>query len=193
MPLKLDTGPTTDAVTYAEAKAWLKLPDDTDQTEVTRLIKMATAQAEAVSGMSLITQTWIQYMDAFPGEIELQRNPVQSITHVKYYDTSGDLQTLTASTDYQSDLVSVPARIKPARETTWPEVYSDYYNAVEVKFVAGYGDAETDLAALYDAERIRTGVLKSVAFSYENHGEGTLLKIPDDVMSEWLSFKVNWG
>ena len=87
--------------------------------------------------------TWTLTLDSFPAEILVDIVPVASITSVAYVDTDGDAQTLTAVTDYQTDLNSNdgPASIKPAYGTTWPSTRSGTYAAVTVTFVAGYATA----------------------------------------------------
>ncbi len=50
--------------------------------------------------------TWTLTLDSFPAEILIDKVPVASITSVAYTDTDGDAQTLTAVTDYQTDLNS---------------------------------------------------------------------------------------
>ena len=77
--------------------------------------------------------------------IRLPLGKVSSVTHLKYTDANGALQTLSASTDYQTDLYSQPARIMPAYGASWPTVRADTFNVVTARFVAGYGSAATDV------------------------------------------------
>ena len=104
----------------------------------------ATALAEERTGRQLVTATWTLKLDAFPAHeapIELPKAPLQSVTHVKYYDTAGVLQTLSSA------LYAVEAPVgdfaEPGRIVlNYGEVYPGTYaqlNAVEVEFVAGYG------------------------------------------------------
>ncbi|GAG61279.1 unnamed protein product, partial [marine sediment metagenome] len=46
--------------------------------------------------------------------------------------------------DYRTDIVSEPARINPAHGLVWPSS-RDVTNAVYVTFIAGYGDAGSDV------------------------------------------------
>lgn len=79
------TKPDDYPTTYAEAKAHLRLDDDSEQDYVTDLIAAATAYAENIMGRSLmqrtITATYFAY--ATPLDLTyLPRGPVISITSV---------------------------------------------------------------------------------------------------------------
>jgi uncharacterized phiE125 gp8 family phage protein len=94
----------------------------------------------------LITQTLVWRRDTWPGAnvLWLPGSPVQSISHLKYTDSAGAVQTLVDGTDYTKDLYAVPARIVPYLNTAWPGL-EDSPNAVEVEYVAGYGDAAANV------------------------------------------------
>jgi uncharacterized phiE125 gp8 family phage protein len=58
------------------------------------------------------------------------------VTHIKYTDTDGALQTLSSSR-YVVDTACKPGRIIPAYNDYWPST-RDIPNAVTVRFVAGW-------------------------------------------------------
>lgn len=132
-------------MTTAQQKTFMKFTSSAEDALITFLIAAARRKAENDTGLQLITATWLLNMDKFPGVIRIPKPPIQSVTHVKYIDTDGDQQTWD-SDDYQTDLLSRPARIKPAPDESYPSIRSQF-NAVEVKFVAGFGDASTDVPA----------------------------------------------
>ena len=75
---------------------------------------------------------------------------------VKYYDSDNVLQTLD-SDDYDVDDVSEPARIRSVATTSFPSTY-DRLNAVQVRFVSGYGsDASAIPNPLIQAIRLIIG------------------------------------
>jgi uncharacterized phiE125 gp8 family phage protein len=163
----LSVAPVAEPVT----KAWMKehLPlDGTDHDDLLdRYIAAARLQVEAHTKRQLISATWLLKMSSFPAEIIVPYPPLQSVTHVKYYDDAGDQQTLTANTDYQTDLTSEPGRIKPAYNKSWPSIRVGNYESVEVKFVAGYGDAGTDVhESLVEAVQITAAMM----FRYRDEG-----------------------
>ena len=193
MGLVLDTAPSAYPVTLEEAKIHLRLADLAEEDSiVSYLITAATEQAEAFTQRRFITQTWKLLFDSFPskltptedwpGAIRLPYPPLQSITHVKYYDTNSTQQTLTAGTNYVVDTGTQPGRIVPAPQLIWPSVQTEKLNAVEIKFVCGYGAAAAVPAS------IKAAILLILAHYYEYRQEvvtGTIVtKIP--MASEWL-------
>ena len=85
---------------------------------------------------------------------------MQSITSVKYYDANGTLTTLSGSL-YQTDIVSEPARISvsPGGISLWPSTQIDKINAVEIEFVAGYGNAAAVPPGIKHAVKLAVGSL----------------------------------
>ena len=94
-------------------------------------------------------------------EIYLPRNPVQSVESITYYDTDGVKHTLDPAT-YILDSDSEPARIIPAPNASWPAT-QNRPGAVEVRFVAGYGDNGSSVPA-----GIRHWLLLMIGTLYEN-------------------------
>lgn len=140
--LLLVTAPTEWPVSLAEVKQFSKLNAEIteDDPVFERARKFATERCEHVTGRALCTQTWKQFLDGFPcgrdGDvIRLYKPPAASVTHVKYLDTEGTLQTL-ASTEYKVDIYREPARIAPAYGKYWPTTRIEL-NAVEIQFVCG--------------------------------------------------------
>lgn len=162
MALKLITAATTYPVTLADAKLHCKVDDVADDALITAMITSATELAEQELGRALMAQTWEVTLDSFPDAFELTRVPVQSVTSVKYYDTTGTLQTLSGSL-YSVDTADGDgfAYVTPAYNTSWPET-RDQINAVSVRYVSGY----TDAAAV--PEPIKAWIKLMVAAMYEN-------------------------
>ncbi|MDV2503086.1 MAG: head-tail connector protein [bacterium] len=163
------TAPTKEPITTDEAKAHLRVDITDDDTLIDSLVNAARLYAEGFTSRALITQTWDLFLDDFPASpgrlrqeaIIVPKAPLQSITTVKYLDTAGDQQTLAAS-KYRVDAKSHPGRITPAYGEVWPTTRG-VINAVEVRFIAGYGDAETDVP-----QQIIQGMLMLIGHLYEN-------------------------
>ena len=189
MQLSLVTAPSTDPITVAEVVANSRLdtsgspPLPVDNTLVQTMIKAATTAVDGKDGWlnrALVSQTWKLYLDKFPSSnrdtkyedvnrkngIILPLPPVQSVTHIKYKDTSGTLQTLSASL-YSLSNMKDPGIIVPVYGQTWPET-QDVIEAVEIQFVAGYG-AETAVP-----KAIKQALLMMVEEMYNNRGETVL-------------------
>lgn len=163
--LKLITGPTSEPVTAAEAKLHARIDDDTDNAAIAGMIKAARELAETYTRRAFITQTWALYADAFPscGFIELPRPPLISVTHVKSY-TDADVASTFSASSYYVDDASTPGRLVLRDSAAWPDV-TRVANGVEIRYVAGYGDAASV------PQSVKIGVLQLVAWLYQHRGD----------------------
>lgn len=144
MTLSIYTAPGSEPVTTAEVKLDARLSETALDATIATLITAARMDAESETGRALMPQTWELLLDAFPSEsgaIEVGKLPISAITHVKYYDTSGVLQTL-ASDQYVLDANKLPGWIYLAPDCLWPSTQCRE-NGVQIRFVAGYADAAT--------------------------------------------------
>lgn len=184
MALTLITAPAAEPVALADVKAFLRVDHGDDDTMIDAMIIAARQEAEKICRRSLITQTWELVSDSFPREIAVPLPPLQSVTSIKYYDTNGVEQTLSALL-YQVDIDSAPGRIIPAYGEVWP-VTRCQLNAVRVRFVAGYGADDTKIP-----EAIKTWIRIRVATMYENREAFTQgqpiqeLKFVDGLLDEY--------
>lgn len=95
-------------------------------------------------------------------EIYVPLPPLQSVTSIYYWDSTTGLRTLLDPSTYIVDNVSEPARIVPAPNTSWPATLNRI-NAVEVTFVAGYGDSGASVPS-----GIKDWLLMMAGTLYEN-------------------------
>lgn len=167
MGLQLVTAPTSDPVTLVEAKTQCRVDHDEDDGLIAGYILAAREAVEVFTRRKLFTQTWDYTIDgSWPTErvsgyprlrICLPLPPLQSVTHIKYYDTAGVLQTLAAD-QYRVDPTSYEGRIEPAYGVTWPSV-RNMLATISVRIVVGY-------AAI--PEPIRQAILLTVGHYYAN-------------------------
>jgi len=170
----LITAPATPVLTTAEAKDQARIDHDEEDTLVARLVATATAYFDAkdgVTGDALISQTWrltlgnLEIVDRvffpiFPARstspINLPITPAQSITSIKYY-LDGALETLDAS-NYRL----INGEVYLTDTGSWPamDIRED---ALQIEYVAGYGDAASDIA-----QTTRHGIAMMVAYLYEH-------------------------
>lgn len=193
MPLKLITAAALDPVDLATVKAHLRVEHSGDDALIAFYLGAiaSTLQGKDGSlGRALITQTWDLYLDAFPcAEILLPLAPLQSVTSIKYDDTNGVEQTISAS-NYTVDSVSEPGWIAPNANYSWPDTL-EAVNAVRVRFVAGYGNNPSDVPPA-----IRAAILLATATLYEHResvvvGEqGGAVELPGSVRHLLSTFKV---
>lgn len=106
------------------------------------------------------------------GTIRLPCPPVSAITHVKYIDSDGVLQTFSAANYVLAGriLALVPG-------ASWPSG-GDYVNAAQIRYVAGYnGTPVTDSGGTGDVpERIKAVVRDLVLAQYASDNADPLLK-----------------
>lgn len=158
---ELVTAPASEPVTRAEAKTHLRESSTDEDDLIDGLIVAARKLVEAQTSRQLVTATWRLHLDCFPaGDIQIRKSPIASISSITYYDTNGDSQTW-ASSNYETDLVSEPARIRPAYNVSYPSTRSGKPNAVTVQFVAGVAQGSVD-------QRAKQAILLLLSHWYEN-------------------------
>ena len=117
--LQRTVDPTSEPVTLAECKTWLRVDIADDDALLSALVTAARDAHELYCNRAYITQTWQLTLDYFPPTIQLWRCPVLAITSVQYVDSAGATQTLAGS-KYQLDNASEPERLDPAYNEVWP-------------------------------------------------------------------------
>ena len=133
----LVTAPTAEPVTVEEAKDHLRVTADSEDNYIRGLIKVARSRVETDTKRALVTQTWDEFFDGFPGTdtFELTLPPVASITSVTYLDGDGASQTLGTSV-YELDGTQWPGAVRLKWDQDWP-VTRSIHKAVTVRFIAG--------------------------------------------------------
>lgn len=182
MVLEVLTAPDVEPVSLEEAKLHLKVEVDEDDDLVTGMIAAARQWAEGFLNRAIITQELRLSLPCFPGGADLERVTqqlgagfpggvielpmprLQSVDEVAYIDLDGAGQTLAEGAEgYQVDLRSVPGRLAPAYNRSWPSTRAGVFNAVSITYTAGYGDAADDVP-----QCVRRGILIVVGGLHEN-------------------------
>jgi uncharacterized phiE125 gp8 family phage protein len=161
MSVTLVTPPASEPVTLAEVKSQRNITDVYSDTELTRLIAAVRSYVEGYTGRALITQTWDLFLNEFEPGICIPMPVLQSVTTVKYTDTDGNQQTL-ADTEYTVVINEQPGYIVPSYNNDWPDIRY-VPEAVEIRFVAGYGAASTDVP-----EDLRNAIFLLLGLWHEN-------------------------
>lgn len=145
--------PAQEPITLAEAKLQMKITQVNEDALIRSYIVAGRQAAEEYMSRGLFTQTWLAVCPDFADRIPLpMAAPLQSVTSVKYYDTTGTLQTL-ATTYYTVDTTSRPGRIVRAPSQMWPSIQADRLEgAVQITYVVGWAT----VAAI--PERIKQGI-----------------------------------
>ena len=135
MALVLTSGPATEPVTVAEAKAHLRIDGTAEDVLIASLILTSRLHIEAALGLALVTQSWKLLLDRWPKEhVPLPLYPAQSVASVKVYAADGTPTTIAAS-DYLVDTASRPGRLVP-NGVGWPAP-GKAAGGIEIAFTAG--------------------------------------------------------
>lgn len=164
-----------------EAKAHLRLDGPGEDALVAAAIRAATDLVEEHLGRALTTQTWILSLDRWPARrvvhnvaggpisavwepathVALPRAPVQSVDSVMVF-ADDDTGTAFSPANYFLDTAGEPARLTLRRGAGAP-VPTRAAGGIEVRFIAGYGDTQSDVpVALVE------GIKRLVAHLFEH-------------------------
>ena len=172
--------PSTEPLTVNEAKAHLRVENDTEDDYIAALIETARAHLDGRDGWlsrALMTQTWDYTLDAFPMEewICLPLPPVQSITSITYKDVNGNAQTFNASNYSLSADKHWKPRVHLAATASWPGTWNAP-EAVTIRTINGYGGTVEDVPA-----PIKQALLLLIGHWYENRETVTLDGVPQEM------------
>ena len=157
---KLVTGPSSEPITLAEAKLYLRVDDSTEDALITAIITAARRKFENDTYHYLMPQTWELYLnqnEINAEQISINKSDIPAISSVKYYDQSHTHPTLSAN-DYHTAIQGRPYSIQL---TTVPQVYNRL-EAMVIRFTLGY----TNAAAV--PEDIKTAIKTLIGTLYEN-------------------------
>jgi len=165
-------------------KVHLRVVGASEDAALTLIALAATDALQDYLGCAFTTTTYLWTRDAFaPGRsptddfwyedrpsgprapvyLKLPFGPVQSVTHIKYLDDAGVLQTWSPS-NYQLD--TFYGRVAPVPGAVWPTPARDRFSAVQIQFVAGFGATFTSIPA-----RVTLGLYMLIGHWFENREE----------------------
>jgi uncharacterized phiE125 gp8 family phage protein len=137
MGLKVIVPVSSEPVSLAEVKAWVrKLPADED-TLIAGCARAAREAAEGITGRAIGRQRLRLTLDAFEDAIELRRPPFVSMVSLKYLDLDGVEQTFNPASIYVDDGAEGWTWLVPAYGIEWPDT-QEVISAVRVEYEAGY-------------------------------------------------------
>lgn len=168
---------------YFDVSIIKNAPTSSEDDELSIFITAARSACELISGRSYITQTWELSIDDFSHKenyIELPYPPLQTVTHLKYYNTSGTEYTFS-SADYHVNTYSQPGKIVLGFGKTWPNDTLKTTNGIIIRYVAGYG---ATAASVPEKTRLAIKLLAGHYYiNRENEQPRKLESIPFGVLS----------
>ena len=136
--LKTVSGPTSLAsAALSDMKEHLKVTSTYEDDLIQIYIEAAIGLVETYCGISIGQRVYDLKLPQFPRErfIEMPRGPVSSVGSLYYYDTS-NVQTLWASSDYETSLDEIPARLYLQQGDNWESTY-ERPDAVTLQYTTG--------------------------------------------------------
>ena len=174
MSWKVTTQPSSEPITLAEAKNYLKVDEATDDSLIGDLIKGARQEIERSCNIGLLPQTITETFDDWPSvrSWELSLSPLRTVSAISYLDSAGSVQTW-ASGNYVVDDYQDPPRVQRSSAGTFPTLY-DQINSVSAVYSVGWDDASAMPAP------IKRAILMTLADAYENR-ENYVKRMPTAV------------
>lgn len=155
--------PAVEPVSLADAKEHMRIDTSDEDGLISALIVAARSHVEAVTGVTMIHQTFRQYFSAWPtAATPLARFPAVSVAAVTSYDSEGNPHDATASAEAMLPMQR-PALVK--LDASKVSLTGLGYNGIEIDFVAGYGETSVDVPP-----DLRRAVLMLVSHWYEFRG-----------------------
>jgi len=156
------TPPAAEPLTLAEAKSFLRVETDEDDTLVTALVSAARLHVEAQTGLALITQGWRMVLDRWPecGRIAVRPAPLRSVTAARVFDRDGHAQAVDTQ-GFVPDMAAMTLAFIPWAMTLPARIAA----GIEIDVAVGFGDAAADVP-----EPLRHAIRLLAAHWYEYRG-----------------------
>ncbi len=154
--------PATEPLSLDEAKAYLRVAHDDDDTVIAALIQAARGHVEALTRRALMVQTWRIVRDAWPadGRLSLRCGPLRSVSAARVLDAAGEPHAI----DVQRFVVDVAAGVIASPGWAWPAPGRSLAG-IELDVELGYGPLASDVP-----EPLRQALRMLVAHWYDNRG-----------------------
>ncbi len=167
------TAPSTEPVTLAEAKLYLRVDNTNEDTLITDLITAARMVAENWLKRSLITQSWkLAFDNAVASSVYLPMGPVNSVISVIIVNQDGSTTTVDPSQYWLN--AAQNALVLNSTLTGF---------RIEMSYNAGYGVAEAV------PKPIKQGILGHIAAMYDSRGNDGDSRIPEQVAALYAPYR----
>lgn len=150
----------TSPLDLAVAKSFMKVSSASEDALIQSLIGAATEWGQKYTGREFTDNTWKLLLDEFTDRITLNRDPVETITSIKYL-VSDVLTAVLGSKYYLKKLVQCSEILLVANES-WPTDIDDREQAIEIEFVT---------KSYYCESEILEALKRHVAYLYSNRND----------------------
>ena len=152
-------GPAEEPVSLAEAKAFLKVDGNAEDSLIMTLIGAARLHVEGVTGKALLAQSWRVVLDDWPdyGIVKLPVSPLMAITEISATDGNGASHTVPLD-----QFGSEPDRLIVPRVVVGMPALQER-QGIEIDYVAGFGTEPEEVPA-----DLRQALLGLVAHWHEH-------------------------
>lgn len=134
--------PTSEPLTLADAKTFMRILEDDDDALITSMIVGAREFAENYTNRQFKDATFELITNCFVQDMKLRHNPIKSISKIEYMDINGVYQILSTDEYYlyfDNGVGILHFNILPS--------YKDDKRAVKITFVSGYTTVPTSIVS----------------------------------------------
>ena len=145
MPLILNSGPSVEPVSLAEAKAHCRIDGTAQDTLIASLVLAARLHIERSLNVALIEQSWSLFLNRWPDRpwLHLPLAPVTGVDAVRLYSPD-DSSVIVDPSLFLLDGAGQRPRLSRREAGPWP-LPGRSVNGIEIAFTAGYGPAADDV------------------------------------------------
>jgi uncharacterized phiE125 gp8 family phage protein len=169
-------------ITLEEAKAYLRVDSEDENTLISAMIDAAERHVELFTGRVLLTATFELVYDEVSSSIEIPKSPLQEVTKIEVISEAG-VKTEVDSSTYDVDTSGTLGRVQLKTGCVWPSHRGFASFIVTVK--AGYGDTA---AAVPPA--LKQAALAALAVIFASRGEADRERINSAVAALCGPYKV---
>ena len=171
MTAKLITPPSVEPITVEEAKIFLRIDTNEEESLISSLISAARMYAEKYTCRSFLTQEWELSKKVIAEKVYLPYPPVEGVVLVSVDGNFID--------DYRYTLVGEDTLyfVSPIRSVT--------PGGIVIRYAAGYGNVPEDVP-----RDIRQAILITVAGLYENRESGGISAEARELLKPYRVFQL---
>jgi len=177
MPVRELEAASESPVSLEMMKAHLRVQSTSEDALIQLYIRAATRAVEGYTRRALVQRAFVQTLDEFPcdAEIQLKMSRLVEVTKVEYVSVDGAVVEWDEE-NYSTDASGLFGRIVKKLGVVWPWTLVREPAAVRITFIAGYGETGETVP-----EGLQVGILLLAANFYERRvpvADGMIQEVP---------------